>query len=164
MTEKRAVPSAELLGVVVSALFVAQRDHLVAQGMSLPQLRVLTAVRDRGPLRVTELAAALQVTQPTMTAQVHRLESQGWLARAADDSDGRAVRLSLTSAGRSLLASLVDSREALLEAGLDRLDPHDADLIAAALPALGRLAQLLAGGPRTRHDAVLPVATEGTRS
>lgn len=132
--------------------------------MSLPQLRVLTAVRDRGPLRVTELAAALQVTQPTMTAQVHRLESLGWLARTADGTDGRAVHLSLTADGRSLLTSLVASRAALLDNGLGRLDPHDADLIAAALPALDRLAQLLAGGQRTRRDPALHPTTEGTRS
>lgn len=162
MTEKLSAPSAELLGATVSALFVAQRDHLVAQGMSLPQLRVLIAIRDRGPLRVTELAAALQVTQPTMTAQVQRLEAQGWLARTADGTDGRAVRLSLTATGRSLLARSVASRAALLDSGLQRLDPHDADLIAAALPALDRLAQLLGNDPAPAQRHLAGTTTGGT--
>lgn len=144
MPHSSTTSRAELLGGAVTRLFVALREHLVAEGLSMPQVRVLTAIRDRGPLRVTELATALQVTQPTMTAQVHRLESLGWLQRREDEQDGRAVRVSLTPDGRALLASIVESRARLLDDGLDRLDPDETTRIAGALPALHHLADLLA--------------------
>jgi DNA-binding MarR family transcriptional regulator len=155
------ISRAELLGGAVTRLFVTLREHLVAEGLSMPQVRVLTAIRDRGPLRVTELAAALQVTQPTMTAQVHRLESQGWLQRKEDDQDGRAVRVSLTSDGRALLASIVASRARLLDSGLDRLDPDETARIAAALPAQHHLADLLAA---SQGHAPPPAAAPATPS
>src|SRR6476661_478160 len=44
-------------------------------GMPYAQARVLALVDDLGPARVTALAAADDCSQPSMTAQVHRLEA-----------------------------------------------------------------------------------------
>lgn len=141
--QQHAALQPDLLNSAVTRLFVRLRDHLVEQGASLPAVRVLAALRDRGPQRVTALAAALQVSQPTMTQQLHRLADQGRIIRTIDASDGRAVRAELTEQGRTLLDCLVASRSALLVAGLDQLDPADRDAIASATPALVRLADAL---------------------
>ena len=131
------------LNSAVTQLFVRLRDHLVEQGTSVPQARVLSQLRDRGPTRVTELAAVMQVSQPTMTAQVQRLEQQHLVERTADASDGRAVRVALTTAGRATLGAIVASRSALLQQGLDGLDVDDRAAVVAAIPALQRLADAL---------------------
>jgi DNA-binding MarR family transcriptional regulator len=146
------------LNSVVTRLFVRLRDHLVHQGASVPAARVLVLLRDNGPMRVTELAAALQVSQPTMSGQLHRLAEQGRVRRAIDTSDGRAVTAELTSAGRALLDSLVTSRSALLTAALARLDDRDRTAIAAATPALGRLADALEDEPLGSADHDSPTA------
>ncbi|MEO6822653.1 MAG: MarR family transcriptional regulator [Candidatus Nanopelagicales bacterium] len=135
----------DLLNSAVTRLFARLREHLVDQGASVPAVRVLAQLRDRGPSRVTDLAAALQVSQPTMTQQLHRLAEQGRIVRTIDAGDGRAVRAELTAQGRAVLDSLVASRSALLVAGLDHLDESDRDAIAAATPALARLADALDG-------------------
>ena len=133
----------DLLNSTVTRLFVRLREHLVDQGASVPAIRVLAQLRDRGPSRVTVLATALQVSQPTMTQQLHRLAEQGRIVRTFDAGDGRAVRAELTDKGRAVLDALVASRSALLVAGLEQLDESDRDAIAAATPALDRLADAL---------------------
>ncbi|HEY7858705.1 MAG TPA: MarR family transcriptional regulator [Candidatus Nanopelagicales bacterium] len=139
----RATTQPDQLNSAVTRLFVRLREHLVDQGASVPAVRVLAQLRDRGPSRVTVLATALQVSQPTMTQQLHRLAEQGRIVRTIDAGDGRAVRAELTDKGRAVLDSLVASRSALLVAGLDQLDERDRDAIAAATPALARLAEAL---------------------
>ena len=139
------------LNSAVTQLFVRLRDHLVEQGTSVPQARVLSQLRDRGPTRVTELAAVMQVSQPTMTAQVQRLEQQHLVERTADASDGRAVRVALTTAGRATLGAIVASRSALLQQGLDGLDVDDRAAVVAAIPALQRLADALERAGPVRH-------------
>lgn len=144
----------DLLNSAVTRLFTRLRDHLIDQGASVPAVRVLAVLRDRGPQRVTALATALQVSQPTMTQQLHRLAEQGRISRTLDARDGRAVRAELTEQGRAFLDCLVASRTALLLAGLDHLDPADQAAIAAATPALARLADALddtAAGTPTTH-------------
>ena len=59
-----------------------------------------------GPQRVTELAAAERVAQPTMTGLIGRLEADGLVRKTADPADARAVRVELTDAGRDQLAAV----------------------------------------------------------
>src|SRR3954465_2202661 len=51
-----------------------------------------------GPRRITDLAAAEAVAQPTVTTLVGRLERDGLVRRAADPADARAVLVHLTTA------------------------------------------------------------------
>jgi DNA-binding MarR family transcriptional regulator len=102
---------------------------------------VLAVLRDTGPRRVTDLAAAEAVTQPTMTALVGRLQRQGLVERRPDPSDARAVLVALTAHGREALAAQGRARVAVLSARLDALSAADRDALRAALPALQRLAE-----------------------
>jgi DNA-binding MarR family transcriptional regulator len=99
----------------------------------------LRRLDDEGPLRITALAAAELVAQPTMTVLVRRLEQDGLVARTPDPLDARAVRVALTDAGRDELASVRASRAAVLQERLDRLDPDKRAALAAALPAFDDL-------------------------
>jgi DNA-binding MarR family transcriptional regulator len=102
---------------------------------------VLALLRDTGPRRVTDLAAAEAVAQPTMTTLVGRLERQGLVERGPDPSDARAVLVALTAHGREALAAQGRARVAVLAARLDSLERGDRDALLAALPALERLAE-----------------------
>jgi DNA-binding MarR family transcriptional regulator len=103
-------------------------------------LLTLRRLDDEGPLRITDLAAAELVAQPTMTGIVRRLEQDGLVARTPDPLDARASRIALTDAGRDELAAVRGARAAVLQERLDRLD---ADARAALEAALDPLDQLL---------------------
>jgi len=102
---------------------------------------VLATLRDTGPRRITDLAAAESVAQPTMTTLVVRLERDGLVQRASDPADGRAVLVTITDEGIATLRRYSDARAGVLGARIATLDAADREAIAAALPALDRLAR-----------------------
>ena len=109
------------------------------RGRSVGSLLVLARLDAGGPQRVTDLAAAERVAQPTMTGLIGRLEADGLVRKTADPADARAVRVELTAAGRDQLAAVRAERAEALQARLDLLDDDARAALAAALPALDRL-------------------------
>lgn len=135
---------------------VAELDQLLLElgalasarsGLSRTAAATLTRLQRSGPTRITELAVAEGVTQPTMSALVNRLVGQGLLSRGDDPQDARVVVLTVTDAGADLLARRRDDRAARLALALAQLPAADADRITAALPALAHLADALRRSP-----------------
>jgi DNA-binding MarR family transcriptional regulator len=108
-------------------------------GMSLTAATVLARLRDLGPQRITELAIAEAVAQPTMTSLVHRLERDGFVERRSDERDARVVLVVITAAGHARLAQVREARSSALAVRLAALDPQEQAVLAAALPALDHL-------------------------
>ena len=104
-----------------------------------PSLSAALATIDRhGPLTPSELAGRERVQRPTVTRVVYRLEEAGLVTRAADPADGRGSLITVTSAGRALLASARSRKDAFLSERLEALGPEDR-------AALERAAALLEG-------------------
>ena len=116
-------------------------------GLSRTAAATLTRLQRSGPTRLTELATAEGVSQPTMSALVNRLVAQGLLSRGGDPQDARVVVLALTTAGADLLARRRAHRADRLARALDELPRADAARITDALPALTHLADALRRSP-----------------
>ena len=114
----------------------------VPRRSSIAALLTLRRIDEVGPLRITDLAAAEMVAQPTMTGLVRRLEQDGFVQRTRDPDDARATRIALTEAGRDELAAVRASRAAVLQERLDRLDDDARAALAAALDPLDDLISL----------------------
>jgi DNA-binding MarR family transcriptional regulator len=106
---------------------------------SVAALLTLVRLEEAGPMRISELAAAEAVAQPTMTGLVRRLESDGFVLRRPDADDARAVRVAITGAGRKQLELARGARAAALRTRLEDLDPAVLGELAAALPVLDHL-------------------------
>jgi DNA-binding MarR family transcriptional regulator len=107
-------------------------------GLSRTSASVLNMLCAR-PHRVSELAEAQAVAQPTMTVALQRLEARGLLTRERDPDDKRATRAVITDAGRETLARRRAVRAAVLAERLDALDAPTRAALEAALPALHAL-------------------------
>jgi DNA-binding MarR family transcriptional regulator len=129
---------AALLEPRFAALTRRLRGESLRSGLSVTAVSVLRRLED-APARISELAAAEAVAQPSMTALVGRLEERGLVARTPDPDDRRAVRVVLTAAGEELLGETRRARVAVLAERLGRLDDADRQALHAALPALDRL-------------------------
>jgi DNA-binding MarR family transcriptional regulator len=129
-----AAPLARNVGRIVRSL-VRESGSL-----SRTQTSVLAGLRDGGPRRISELAHAERVTQPSMTTLVSRLERQGLVERAQDATDGRVVNVSITAPGLGALERSSAAMTATLAARIGALTAADQRALAAALPALARLA------------------------
>lgn len=95
-----------------------------AGDLSLAQFRVLAFI-DEGGERASQLAERLAVGKPTVTAVVDGLVERGYLKRTADCADRRAVKITLTAAGRRALEQAEKAMTALLEHVVAEADdPH----------------------------------------
>jgi DNA-binding MarR family transcriptional regulator len=112
------------------------------QRLSFTTLSVLHTLARRSPLRLGELTATEQVTQSAITQMVTRLENDGLVERRPDPRDGRAVLVHITPAGAEVVAARRADRVARLAPILQRLSAEERSAIAAALPALRRIAEL----------------------
>lgn len=104
-------------------------------------LSALSSLDLAGPLRLGDLASLEQVRPPSMTRIVARLEEEGLVERAPDPGDRRSALMSLTRAGRDLIARNRTRKDAYLAHRIRSLDPGDIEALGAALPALERLLQ-----------------------
>jgi DNA-binding MarR family transcriptional regulator len=108
-------------------------------GLSVTALSTLRRVAEGEACRITELAAAEAVAQPSMTTLVARLEARGLVRRERDPADRRAVRVAITDAGAEQLAAVRAARAELLGARIARLDESSRAALAAVLPVLDSL-------------------------
>lgn len=123
------------------------RAASAAEDLTPAQSGVLATLEREGPTRVGELAAA-EGLNPTMLSRVlAALEGRGLTRRRADAGDRRIAWAEVTPAGRRLVRRLRERRGALLCGYLDRLGAEDRAALAAALPALERLADVAAAAP-----------------
>ncbi len=108
--------------------------------LTLAQLSILITLLDRGPIRMTELAARERVRTPTTTVAIRRLEKLGLVKRSRDPSDLRAVLVDITPQGLAVHRESLANRHAALAAMLSRLSADDLDTLTEALAPLERLA------------------------
>ncbi len=80
------------------------------QTLSFTTLSVLDTLNSRGPTRLTKLARTEQISQPGLTQLVTCLEQDGLVERRPDPTDGRAVLVQITDAGRQVGASRLKDR------------------------------------------------------
>ncbi|EXG80777.1 MarR family winged helix-turn-helix transcriptional regulator [Cryptosporangium arvum] len=108
----------------------------VVAGPSVAQARTLGRLLADGPQRVSALAAAERTAQPSMTALVDRMEKAGWVTRAPDPTDGRAVTVTVTERGAAEVAAVRVASGRALDERLALLSETDRTALRAALPAL----------------------------
>ena len=90
-------------------------------------------------LGMTELAGVLVVTKSGLSYQAGQLEGKGLVARTADGTDERAVRLSLTEAGRELIARVLPDHIALVrDLFIDRMDSAELATVRDSLAKVAR--------------------------
>lgn len=72
------------------------------------QLRTLVFIKDKGCVKSSELAKQFNVTPATITAQIDKLVSNGWLERCDDGNDRRVINITLTKMADKEVDALVD--------------------------------------------------------
>ncbi|MGW2866144.1 MarR family winged helix-turn-helix transcriptional regulator [Streptomyces sp. NPDC001205] len=138
-----AVMAASRLLVAISARALASIDD----SMTLPQLRALVVLESWEPLKLAAMAATLGVNPSTAMRMVDRLEAAGLVDRRTNPASRREVVLSLTDAGRDLVARVMAHRQCEVSALVARLPPEERAGLVPALRALTRAAGELGVDP-----------------
>src|ERR687889_1661161 len=122
--------------LVVSARFTRLAARETPTAIPRALWRALAQLEELGPTRVSDLAAADRVSQPTATNLVQKLVVHGWAERTTDPDDARAVRVTITDAGRAALTEARDAAAAALVPRLGRLDTSTLETLEAGVEAL----------------------------
>ncbi|HET6662800.1 MAG TPA: MarR family transcriptional regulator [Acidimicrobiales bacterium] len=109
-------------------------------GLSPSQQSALGTIELRGPITLGDLATAEQVTPPTITKVIARLEEEGLVDRTTDPFDRRITRVSATGEGRRRLEHSRARRNAFLALRLEELGPDAVHRLHDAIDALEELA------------------------
>ncbi len=123
------VDADELIDAFLSAsrALVGLAAHSLAgldTDVTLPQYRALVVLASRGPRMIREIAEELGVNPSTGTRMCDRLVRKGLIRRSRTPQDRRAVRLTLTAAGRHLIDEVTRRRREELTALVHESTPQ----------------------------------------
>jgi DNA-binding MarR family transcriptional regulator len=123
---------------VVRDLRLSARDAERSAGISGAQLFVLQSLVAEPASSLNELAERTLTDQSSVSVVVKRLADRNLVARKPSPVDARRIELSLTAAGKRLLARCPEPTQARLVRSLRRMSPTELSSLMAGLAALLR--------------------------
>lgn len=108
-------------------------------GLTGPRLSALSVIVFEGPITVSDLASAEQVSKPTISNLVKKLVQEGLVTRRADPEDARIVRLVASERGRNLLLEGKLRRVRRLSQKIEELSAKEQELLKQAASILLRI-------------------------
>lgn len=106
------------------------------------QYGVLAILVHFGPMSPGELAERERVQAPSMTRTVASLEDLGYVERTRHATDGRQVVVTVTEAGREVVAETKRWRNAWLDRILADLAPEEREIVREAAQIILRVTEL----------------------
>jgi DNA-binding MarR family transcriptional regulator len=103
------------------------------------QSAALVTVEKHGPITIGALATHEQVSAPTATNVVSKLEAGGLVRRLRDDADRRVCRVEITTGGLAALEASRNRKTEWLAARLEDLPAEELAKLTAALDVLDAL-------------------------
>ena len=115
------------------------RAEMRARGtafLSVPQFRALNFVDHHPEASLSEMAAHIGVTLPSMSRLVDGLADRKLLIRRGHAEDRRRLTMSLTGPGRALLQAAHEAAESALASRLSALGSKDLTVVVRAMEIL----------------------------
>lgn len=95
------------------ALMQRFRPMLASHGLTEQQWRVLRALAAHGELEVSRLAEKALILGPSLSRILRHFEAEGLVEKTRDPNDRRRFGLTLTDAGRAVIARVQPDSEAI---------------------------------------------------
>lgn len=124
---------------VVRAIDLDSKQMVRQYSVTGPQLVTLRAVARLGPIPVTALARSINLSQPTVTGILFRLDQQGLIRRERDETDRRAVTSTITTEGLRVLKHTPALLEDRFRRELSRLEEWEQTQTLATLQRIAAM-------------------------
>jgi DNA-binding MarR family transcriptional regulator len=95
-----------LMNRIMGRYNASLRHDLAALGLTTPKMRTLAILSVVDGLLIGRLAVYAVVEQSTLSRTLDALEADGLVRRTPDQDDSRAIRVSITEAGREAFETL----------------------------------------------------------
>jgi DNA-binding MarR family transcriptional regulator len=142
MTEALEEETVAALRAAVLVLARRLRQQIADDDLSATDIAVLGRIGRCGPMTPGQLARAEHVQPPSMTKVIERLEGRGMLHREPHPTDGRQYLVSRTELAETFVNESRKLRTAWLAQHLAGLSAAEQQTLAAAAPALTKLAEM----------------------
>lgn len=111
--------------------------------LSVAQVELLTALHGHTGIRAGDVATSLRMAPNSVSTLAQGLEAIGMLRRSAGVHDRRTVELTLSAAGIEAVREWQATNATMLGVALEGLSDQDRKALAAALPAIRHLIDLI---------------------
>ncbi|MDF1499652.1 MAG: MarR family transcriptional regulator [Anaerolineales bacterium] len=130
MIQAEAPPEERLFKLMRRVRRLGLDDHHSGDEMLSPaQMALLDAIASQPGCGVIEIAKELEITAPTVSVGVRRLEESGLVEREPDPVDGRSIQFFLTRRGQSLQRRIQENHLRKFRRLLDGLQPEDQETL-----------------------------------
>ncbi|ADG99350.1 transcriptional regulator, MarR family [Segniliparus rotundus DSM 44985] len=138
-----------LLGPLRRTVLRAARADAALPDLPESSIELLREIEARGRSQPSDLAEGLGLAPSTISNLLKALTESGLITRETVASDRRSAVVSLTERSRQLLERYDQTSSQLINAATGALPESDQRALAAAMPALRRLLDIL---PKTQPD------------
>lgn len=108
-------PTHGIMGIVWHRAMNLAKDMYSTFDLNRSQASILFTLHHKNAMSQKELAKQLNITAPSITSSIQRLERSGYIMREPDPSDLRVMRLTLTEKGHSCIQSIKDVTDKMEE-------------------------------------------------
>ena len=115
------IPTFGLMGLMLHRMMNRARSMYQEFDLNRSQASVLFSLHQKKSMSQKELAVQLNMTPPSITSTIQKMERSGYITRKPDPSDQRVMRLELTEKGESCIQTvkmIADQMEEMLFRGM----------------------------------------------
>ena len=115
------IPTFGLMGLILHRMMNRARSMYQEFDLNRSQASVLFSLHQKKSMSQKELAVQLNMTPPSITSTIQKMERSGYISRKPDQSDQRIMRLELTGKGESCIQTvkmIADQMEEMLFRGM----------------------------------------------
>lgn len=109
-------------------------------GISARRLSALSVIVFAGPISLSRLAAAEQVSLPVTSRMIKDMEYEGLVKRLPDPEDRRSINIQVTQKGQTVFESARKRRIQAIASKVSALESDEIELVKKALPILEKIA------------------------
>ncbi len=93
--------------------------------LTFPQFQVLFTLKNKGALKVSELAEALALTSPAITSLTDKLIVSGYVVRERGENDRRVVYTKITDEGHAIIDKIKEDQKEVIQGFFGMLSEED---------------------------------------
>lgn len=120
-------------------LMAAARPRWSAADLTFTQLRGLSVLARRQPLRMSDLAESLGMTPASASALIERMEQRKFVTRRSDADDRRTVLVELSRRGKHILDVMERGSADHFGRLIEKMTPDEREALATTLRAFLRI-------------------------
>lgn len=121
--EEREISAFGLMGMLMHKVMNRAKEMYQEFDLNKSQAGILFTLHHSESMSQKELAARLNVTPPSITSSIQKMEKAGYLTRHPDPADQRVMRLTLTEKGESCIQgvyAVAEQMEEIMFRGMSR--------------------------------------------